>query len=66
VNERVLLSAYGSDVRLSPQRRTEECVCGGTITAEVGWEAAAVDEHNATPLHQAWRRWRDEQELEER
>lgn len=45
---------------LTPKRRTEGCSCGGEITAETGWEAAAVDEHNKTALHQSWRRRRDQ------
>lgn len=45
--------------RVTAMRRTEDCVCGGEITAEAGWEPAAVDAHNLTALHQMWRRWRE-------
>lgn len=41
--------------RIAPLRRTEPCACGTDITAEVGWEQAAVDDHNATAIHQSWR-----------
>lgn len=40
---------------VSPMRRTEDCICGGEIVAVVGFEAAAVDEHNLSLLHQEWR-----------
>lgn len=56
MNESALLRAKGMDPKLAPRRLTEVCVCGGEITAEWGWEAAAVDEHRATPRHQAWSR----------
>jgi len=65
MNEVTLLHAKGMDVRVGPRRRTEECVCGGSITAEIGWEAAAVDEHNATAIHQAWRAWKEAREAGE-
>lgn len=61
MNDRELLNAYGvitSGAPVGPMRRTEPCACGEDITAEVGWEAAAIDEHNARPCHQAWRAWR--------
>jgi len=45
---------------VAPMFRTEECVCGGPpIRAVVGFEAAAVDEHNATLQHQSWRSRRE-------
>lgn len=59
MDERALAQAKGMDVRISPHRRTEPCVCGGQITAEVGWEAAAIDEHNRSAQHAAWRAWRE-------
>jgi len=50
--EELLWKGYA---RVGPFRRTESCECGEDIVAEVGWEAAAVDEHNAGARHQAWR-----------
>lgn len=47
--------------RIGPRRRTEPCMCGQDITAEVGWEHAAVEEHNRTPVHRAWSAWRQQQ-----
>lgn len=44
------------NAKLNPNRHTESCVCGEDIVAETGWEMAAVDEHNRSPKHQAWRR----------
>jgi hypothetical protein len=44
--------------KMGPLRRTEPCVCDTDITAEVGWEAAAVDEHNLSDAHRKWREWR--------
>lgn len=41
--------------KLGPLRRTEPCACGTDIHAEVGWEAAAVDEHNLSDAHRKWR-----------
>lgn len=54
--EAALFHAYS---RIGPCRRTEPCACGAEITAEVGWEEAAVREHQRTPLHQAWRAWQE-------
>ncbi len=62
MTERDLARAYGMNARVGPLRRTEPCACGADITAEVGWEQDAVDSHNATALHQAWRRWKEAQE----
>lgn len=45
--------------RVTAMRRTEDCSCGGEITAETGWEASAIDEHNLSLRHQAWRAWRE-------
>lgn len=42
--------------KLGPLRRAEACACGTDISAEIGWEAAAVDAHNLSLVHQAWRR----------
>lgn len=45
------------NARTLPARRTEDCACGAEIVAEYGWEAARIDEHNATLQHQDWRAW---------
>jgi hypothetical protein len=64
--ETVLFRAYGQ--LLSGQRgvfrvtdmRVESCQCGGTLTLEAGADVqAAVEAHNRTARHTAWRAWRD-------
>lgn len=59
MNETTLIQAKGMEIRTVPRYRTETCVCGEDIRAETGWEAAAVDEHNAGLRHAAWRVWRE-------
>jgi hypothetical protein len=59
--EAALFSGY-RNARVRPRYRREPCVCGLEIRAEIGWEAAAVDEHNATLEHQAWRARKEAQE----
>jgi hypothetical protein len=64
--ETVLFRAYGQ--LLSGQRGVfrvtdmcvEPCQCGGTLTLEAGADVqAAVEAHNRTARHAAWRAWRD-------
>ncbi len=62
--EDVLFRAYGN---VSPGQRgmfkatrAEQCACGGTLMlfGEQSVETI-VAAHNATPLHAAWRAWRE-------
>jgi hypothetical protein len=66
--EQSLFRAYGS---LEPRQvgllrlttvvheRTEPCACGGELVDDGRSVSRIVKEHNETPLHQAWRAWRE-------
>ena len=67
-SEQLLFRAYGS---LKPGQvglvrvtkvvydRVEPCACGGELVDDRRSIRRIVEQHNETPLHQAWRAWRE-------
>jgi hypothetical protein len=64
-SEAVLFRAYGnlqpgqSGVFRVMSGREERCMCGGMIVDNGGSIRRLVEAHNATPVHIAWRAWRE-------